>query len=208
MATTTTARKLGPRDYRDMPWKNGGGVTRELLRLAHPSGDAGRFVARLSVATVASAGPFSAFPGVDRVLMILEGAGVALDFGAAPGVPEVTLDAPLKPVWFPGEAPVQCRLLGGAVRDFNLMTDRSLAGVTSFRVCRLSASPGPCGAASVPAPAWRAFAHVLSGAADVGAHRVAAEETLVLEDVAEPVEIRSAGPEGATVVVMTLCSRP
>ncbi|OJT17017.1 hypothetical protein BO221_47220 [Archangium sp. Cb G35] len=57
-----------------MPWKNGGGVTRELWKLPHPF-DPARFLARVSIATVGASGPFSVFPGVDRTLMILEGAG-------------------------------------------------------------------------------------------------------------------------------------
>ncbi|HZI04709.1 MAG TPA: HutD family protein, partial [Archangium sp.] len=116
-------RRLGPADYRDMPWKNGGGVTRELLKLPHPS-DPARFLARLSIATVGDSGPFSVFPGVDRTLMILDGAGVALTLR---GEREVVLDRRWQPFAFPGEAEIQCRLLGGPVRDFNLMVDRALA---------------------------------------------------------------------------------
>lgn len=60
-----------------MPWKNGGGVTRELVKLPHPT-DPARFLARLSIATVATSGPFSAFPGIDRTLLMLEGRGMRL----------------------------------------------------------------------------------------------------------------------------------
>ncbi|HEY3634719.1 MAG TPA: HutD family protein, partial [Caldimonas sp.] len=49
-------------DVPAQPWKNGGGVTRELLAL--PAGDDWRV--RVSVAEVASDGAFSTFVGVDR----------------------------------------------------------------------------------------------------------------------------------------------
>ena len=56
------------------PWRNGGGVTRELL--AWPDG--GDWRVRVSVADIDADGPFSAFPGVERWFAVLEGAGVAL----------------------------------------------------------------------------------------------------------------------------------
>ena len=61
-------------DLTPRPWKNGGGVTREIA--AHPP-EAGLdgFDWRLSMADVASDGPFSAFPGIDRTLTVIEGAG-------------------------------------------------------------------------------------------------------------------------------------
>ncbi|MGR7000643.1 HutD/Ves family protein [Yinghuangia aomiensis] len=57
------------------PWRNGGGETREVA--AEPSADGG-FAWRVSIATIAQDGPFSAFPGVDRTITLLEGAGVHL----------------------------------------------------------------------------------------------------------------------------------
>jgi hypothetical protein len=56
------------------PWKNGGGVTRELLagRLRR------RWTVRVSVAEIEADGPFSSFPGVERWFAVLEGGGVAL----------------------------------------------------------------------------------------------------------------------------------
>jgi len=59
------------------PWKNGGGATRELA--CWPSG-AGMhdFEWRVSVATIAAPGPFSAFAGVDRQIMLLDSDGVHL----------------------------------------------------------------------------------------------------------------------------------
>jgi environmental stress-induced protein Ves len=101
------------------PWKNGGGITRELLAL--PEGDGWRV--RVSVAEVASDGPFSTFAGADRWFAVLEGAGVELTVdGSARRVTPVD-DA----LAFSGAAETRCRLLDGPTRDLNLML-RGVAG--------------------------------------------------------------------------------
>lgn len=111
---------LTPAQYRRMPWKNRGGTTLELLRRDHPD-DPERFLYRLSIATVKKPGPFSRFPGVERRLMLLEGAGMRLTFGDGR---QVCLDKSLEPLAFDGEIEVDCELLDGPIRDFNLMFDR------------------------------------------------------------------------------------
>jgi environmental stress-induced protein Ves len=55
-----------------VPWKNGGGLTREVA-VYPPTSDLGSFDWRVSMAEVRGAGPFSLFPGVDRRLAVLEG---------------------------------------------------------------------------------------------------------------------------------------
>ncbi|QAU24516.1 HutD family protein [Dyella sp. M7H15-1] len=109
------------RDCPAMPWKNGMGRTRELA--VHPVG-AGmdEFTWRASVAEVDSTAPFSAFPGIDRHIALLEGAGfiMALDDGRTHA-----LTSPFMPFTFPGEAQVSVTLRGGPTRDFNLMLRRT-----------------------------------------------------------------------------------
>jgi len=117
---------LSAKDYRAMPWKNGGGVTRELYRIPHPQ-DPERFLLRLSMAQVASSGPFSLFPGIDRTLLLLSGNGVKLFFADEV---EVVLDQPLTPLYFAGEDPVECELVDGPVEDFNVMVDRGYGRTT------------------------------------------------------------------------------
>lgn len=53
-------------------WKNGGGGTRTLLAL--PSEEAWHL--RISMADVDTDGPFSPYPGVERWLALVEGAGM------------------------------------------------------------------------------------------------------------------------------------
>ncbi|WP_175908070.1 HutD/Ves family protein [Burkholderia seminalis] len=105
------------------PWKNGGGVTREIG--AFPPGAAlDAFAWRVSVADVGTAGPFSRFDGIDRTLVLLSGAGMTL---AEAGGAHHVLDAPLARADFAGEAAIDATLHDGATRDFNLMTRRSAA---------------------------------------------------------------------------------
>jgi environmental stress-induced protein Ves len=109
-------------DLLAQPWKNGGGVTREIVSWP-PGSTVSHFDWRISIAHIASSGPFSAFPGVDRVITLLEGAGVALK--AVDGSVNHRLDRPLQPFAFKGEVPMQADLLGPDCHDFNVMTRRS-----------------------------------------------------------------------------------
>jgi uncharacterized protein len=105
------------------PWKNGGGVTREVAAFPEGAGlDA--FVWRVSIADVAQAGPFSRFAGIDRTLVLLSGAGMLLDEA---GGAAHALRKPLELARFEGETAVDARLIDGSTRDFNLMVRRSSA---------------------------------------------------------------------------------
>ncbi|SAK74825.1 HutD/Ves family protein [Caballeronia ptereochthonis] len=109
-----------------VPWKNGGGVTREIA--AGPQGASlDAFAWRLSLADVAADGAFSTFAGVDRVLVLLDGAGMRLT--DAHGCVH-SLDAPLAIARFAGETPIHATLLAGPTRDFNVMTRRDRARAT------------------------------------------------------------------------------
>jgi environmental stress-induced protein Ves len=107
-------RIIGPEAFVTMPWKNGGGITHEIAKETR----AGRLLWRLSVAEVASDGPFSAFPGLTRILTVLSGAGLVLR--TAEGVIEAM---PLHPVRFSGDLPVTGERVAGDVRDLNLIFD-------------------------------------------------------------------------------------
>ena len=105
--------------YRRVRWKNNGGWTTEIAR--DPDGDAADFRWRVSIADIESDGPFSSFPGVDRDLLLLAGNGIELDIDeAAP----LRLNERFQRVHFAGESHVDCRLLAGPTRDFNVMARR------------------------------------------------------------------------------------
>jgi environmental stress-induced protein Ves len=100
------------------PWKNGGGVTREVA--AWPPGAGFEdFHWRVSMAEVLADGPFSVFPGVDRILAVLEGR-LALEIDGA----RLELDGATAPAVFPGDVPTAGRLLAGPVVDLNVMVRR------------------------------------------------------------------------------------
>jgi environmental stress-induced protein Ves len=121
-------RILRATDRTPMPWKNGGGVTREVA-IWPPTAALNAFDWRISIAEVAQGGPFSTFPGVDRVLTVIEGSGIEL---AVEGLATVRLDAAADPFAFPGDAACAATLHQGAIRDLNLMVRRG-AYVTRVR---------------------------------------------------------------------------
>lgn len=105
-----------------MPWKNGLGITIELaVSPARGSSTLGGFDWRLSIASVTTPGPFSSFPGVDRVLVVLQGEGMCLDHGPAGGRVELR---PLVPHTFSGDWSTVSELPWGPIKDFNVMTRR------------------------------------------------------------------------------------
>ena len=108
------------------PWRNGGGVTRELA--VWPQ--AADWTWRMSVAEVGQSGPFSSFEGVDRWFAVLAGGGVQLM------VDQQThhLTAADAPFFFDGAASTDCQLTDGATQDFNLMVRRSCASARMVRV--------------------------------------------------------------------------
>ena len=107
-------------DYRRMRWKNGLGETAEIA-ISPPGAALDRFEWRVSMARVEAAGPFSAFPGIDRTLTVLDGAGFRL---AVAGLAAVELTPGSAPYSFPGDRSASALLLGGAVTDLNVMTRR------------------------------------------------------------------------------------
>jgi environmental stress-induced protein Ves len=115
--------------YREVPWKNGGGTTREIA-------DSGEMppLWRLSLATIDRDGPFSDFTGYDRTIIPISGDGIAL---AINGGSSQAL-AHLQPFFFAGEDTIECRLVGGTTHDLNVLTrrDRYRHHVEVFRTIR------------------------------------------------------------------------
>ena len=168
-------RVLHPREYRRTRWKNHGGWTTEIASEPMPDPAQG-FRWRVSIADIESDGPFSAFPGIERDLLLLAGTGIELDINdAAP----MRLDQRFQRVHFAGEDAVGCRLLAGPTRDFNVMARR---GVVSAEV---HARPlnGTMLVFVEPGDTW--LIHMFAGQAGIrsGVETVAAEtgETLLVD---------------------------
>ena len=110
-----------PENFRTLPWRNGLGSTVELL--LENSTQREEFSWRLSIASVATGGPFSDFSGYDRTLLLLEGAGITLN---NPNGPCIILNSSLDCVHFKGEDLIDASLHDGPIKDFNVMTLRSI----------------------------------------------------------------------------------
>ncbi|HEY2480564.1 MAG TPA: HutD family protein [Caulobacteraceae bacterium] len=110
---------LRARDRPERPWKNGGGVTRQIAVYPEDA-DVSGFDWRVSLATVAVAGPFSAFAGVDRLMLVLEG---RLELEML-GADLMTLEAGGPAFEFPGDAPVAALAPASPVADVNVMVRR------------------------------------------------------------------------------------
>lgn len=118
---------LAPGDARRLPWKNGRGETLELA--IWPPGTSlanDDFVWRVSRAAVVADGAFSTFAGRDRVLVVLDGPGIALDHGDH--APRAELP-PLVPYRFAGDWPTRGELRGGPIADGNVIWRRGAVAV-------------------------------------------------------------------------------
>ena len=106
------------------PWKNGGGETAEIIR--HPA-CAGfeTFDWRISTARVDQSGPFSVFPGIERVLTVLEGGPMELHFGDGR---EIVAGPQTGPHSFSGGMPCEARLKGPGLLNLNLMVRAPMRG--------------------------------------------------------------------------------
>ena len=115
-------RLLRAANHRRMPWKNGGGVTTEIAVFPEGAG-LDDFEWRLSMATVASDGPFSLFAGVDRTLAVLDGEGIVL---SVEGRPRRASRATRRHSRFAADRHASARLIAGPITDLNAMTRRGL----------------------------------------------------------------------------------
>ncbi|MHB8448630.1 MAG: HutD/Ves family protein [Rudaea sp.] len=185
------ARVLRHADYRRMRWKNGGGWTTELA--AHPEPDAGANAAfdwRVSIAEIESDGAFSAFPGCDRYIALLEGIGMELRFD---GAESVRLEQRLRFVPFAGETRTFGKLIAGPVRDFNVIARRDACSAEVL--CRPLVGP----MVFFPdAATW--FVYLASGSASVEAGGTAQtldadESVLILPDANDERVVLTGGGE-------------
>ncbi|RAR67764.1 hypothetical protein C7401_1012 [Paraburkholderia unamae] len=122
--TGATLTLLRGADLAPSAWKNGGGVTREIAARAAAGASPDGFAWRVSLADIERAGPFSRFEGIERTLVLINGAGLLLDeTNAERREPRLThaLERVLDVARFAGESSVDARLIAGPVRVFNLM---------------------------------------------------------------------------------------
>lgn len=118
-------------EHRIVPWANGLGITADVF--LWPAG-VEDWTWRLSLADVTDDVPFSRMVGIDRHIMVANGAGMGLTID---GAAEVRMDEQFGPLTFDGDVVTTCRLIDGPINDLNLMVRRGRA-VGSLRSVRLA----------------------------------------------------------------------
>ena len=118
--------------FKASPWKNGGGITHEAMRVP----ERGAFRWRVSIAHIDASGPFSDFAGYARTMVLLRGSGVALKL--SDGTQRLMRTAG-DLAQFDGALGVECELLNGPCVDLNLMTSNAMR-FANVRVERLRGS--------------------------------------------------------------------
>lgn len=194
-----------PASYRRVRWKNGRGVTEELA--LWPPGAAferGDFDWRISQASVAEAGPFSVFPGYERILVVTEGDALVLAHGERAPRQRLRL---LEPSRFSGDGPTTAELPHGPVADFNVLYRRRVVDA-EVQVLKLGRRR-----ARETLSAEHLFAHCLRGSAVA---RVAGEEepfqlkageSVWARGVGREEELDLAGTSEATIVLLVRVRR-
>jgi uncharacterized protein len=143
-------RIVSPDELPPQPWKNGGGVTREIVRWP----DIRDYEIRISLAEVRDAAPFSRFPGYRRWSFLAGDAPIALDIG---GVAH-ELVALGDHVEVAGDVAIACERPAAPTRLLNLLVCDGVAAQIGHGPCpwpirfafALAAQPGlPQGHAAV-----------------------------------------------------------
>lgn len=116
MSSDRSATLVRFADLSRIPWRNGGGITREVAALE----DQGGFAWRISIADVAQGGAFSTFPGIDRTLILCRGEAMVVEVDGRPH--RLGL---FDSVSFSGDAVTSATLPNGPTVDLNVMTRRS-----------------------------------------------------------------------------------
>lgn len=159
---------LGPENYRKTPWKNGNGVTEDILLLPHGSSH-DDFDIRISRAPIVDDSRFSAFVGVDRTITRLGENPLSLRFDDR----EEEL-AYLVPYSFDSALTPSSRLASGPSQVMNVMTRR---GRWQSQVSVLH---GSATKAITCRQGDMLVAYVLHGKCGVGGSHVGTGQTLIL----------------------------
>ena len=197
-------RLLPAHEYRRERWRNDLGWTREIHRQPMPDADPEAIDAdwlwRLSIAEVEQAAAFSAFPGIDRELVLLRGNGMRLCFDDGE---MIALDPPHGRYRFSGERPLCGEPIDGITHDFNLMWRRDRIEADLWHRPLV----GSMVLFAEPGDHWAV--HVLSGRANAadGARILSASiaDTVLLH--ADDARMRVALDGGGEVLVIRLRAR-
>lgn len=151
-------------ELNEIPWKNGGGITREIA-----TGEQnGKTVWRISCADVSTDGVFSDFTGLMRILTVISDSGMVLTHD------ELTLDVePWVPVRFDGALKLQSQLKGKPLTDVNVMYDPNLCNA------EVITHTGPAAHVVKHPASGLVVLFVLSGAPTINASTIVVGDTAV-----------------------------
>ena len=182
-------------EHRVVPWANGLGVTADVF-LSPPDMD--EWTWRLSIADVSDDLPFSIMPGIDRHIVVAQGAGMGLTID---GCTELRMGRTTPPFSFAGESVTTCRLLDGPIADLNLMIRRGRA-TGALRVVTVAAS------SPIALSQGDVAVVVLEGTVAIGDAELATFDAVLLDDSDDPqMGARSSGATGSRVAIATIAER-
>jgi environmental stress-induced protein Ves len=191
-------RVIPASEYRRERWRNGLGWTREIH--AHAPAGSRDWDWRLSIAEIEQDAPFSAFPGIERELVLLSGEGLRLRFDDGESH---LLQPPHGRLRFAGERVVTGELVDGPTQDFNLMWRRDACEA------ELHHRPlvGPMVFFTEPGATWAL--HLIAGTARFdaasGLPELQAGDTVLLS---EPVRKRFLLDGGGELLAIRIASPP
>ncbi|RUM98308.1 HutD family protein [Pseudaminobacter arsenicus] len=173
---------LTSEDYRKTPWKNGGGITEDVLLL--PQGSSHEdFDIRISRAPIVDESRFSVFPGIDRTITRLGENPLTLCFSDG----QETELPYLWPLSFDSALAPSSRLPAGASRVMNVMTRR---GRWQAHVCVLR---GPAREKRDVPPGGMIVAHAAKSGCRVSGIQVGEGQTLIVDDMLDVLIATDAG---------------
>lgn len=200
MDQISSSRVIPANEYQRVRWRNQLGWTREIAKV--PDGDDWDW--RLSIAEIERDAAFSAYPGIDRELVLLSGNGLRLRFDDG----ELReLQPPHGKLRFTGERGVVGELVDGPTHDFNLMWRRERVRAELWHRPLV----GPMVVFADPGTTWAVY--LIAGHArfadDSGLPPLAAGDSAILE--AGPQRLRhvfDGGGEVLLVRVMPIGAEP
>lgn len=187
---------LTPEDYRKTPWKNGHGITEDVLLL--PQGSSHEdFDIRVSRAPIVDESRFSVFPGIDRTITRLGENPLTLCFAdgretALPYLSPLSFDSALAPT---------SRLPAGASRVMNVMTRRGRWQAD------VSVLHGPASEKRDVPSGGMIVAHAAKGSCRVSGINVGEGQTLIVDDMPDVLIAMAAGTACLVAVILPGSSR-
>ncbi len=205
-----TVRHLTPLDHHLTRWKNGRGTTRQIA--TWPLGatlDDGDLCWRVALAGVAERGPFSQFPGYERLLVITRGAGLLLEHDG--DAPRAALAARV-PYRFNGDWSTIAEPVGGPVEDLNVLFDgervQASVEVLQLGARRWRGEVCPAGTSANSDEAAHVLLHVCDGnlrarfTGEEEAFELHAGETLLASELVGAEELDLAGRADDTLALL------